>query len=201
MYDWRRMTPDQRVAVLAERQRHPRAWHGPPHYAGAAELFLISAACFGHQPIIGASPGRMAEFEADLLADSAVSCPTVFAWVVLPNHYHLLIRTRDLAGLLHGLGRLHGRTSHRWNGQDGRRGRQTWHRAAETAMKSEGHFWATLNYVLNNPVRHGYAARWQDWPYSSAERYLADVGQECAKRRWLEYPIDDYGAEWDPADC
>jgi putative transposase len=200
MYDWRRLTPDQRAAVLAERRQRSRPWHGPPHYDSAAQIYLITAACFEHQPIIGVGPARMAAFEADLLAEAVGHCPTVYAWAVLPNHYHLLVHAPDIKGLLQALGLLHGRTSYFWNGEDGRRGRQTWHRAAETVMKSDRHFWATLNYVLNNPVRHGYAARWQDWPYSSAEQYLADVGQEVARRRWLEYPLEDYGNSWDPAD-
>ena len=78
------------------------------------------------------------------------------------------------------------------------RGRQVWHRAAETEMKSERHFWATLNYVLHNAVRHGYVDRWQDWPYSSASQYLADVGHQESERRWHEYPILGYGNDWDP---
>jgi putative transposase len=198
MYLWRRMTPEQRQAALQERQRHPRPWHGPPHYAGESGLYLITAACYEHQPVIGTSPQRLAEFEAELLATAAEHSHPIFAWTVLPNHYHLLLQTPDVVALLHAIGLLHGRTSYRWNGEDNRRGRQCWHRAAETGMKSEGHFWATLNYVLHNAVRHGYVERWQDWPYSNAARYLEELGREEAARRWKEYPILDYGKDWDP---
>ena len=65
-------------------------------------------------------------------------------------------------------------------------------------MKSERHFWATVNYVLHNAVRHGYVERWQDWPYSSAAQYLAEVGREEVEHRWHQYPLLDYGADWDP---
>jgi putative transposase len=51
---------------------------------------------------------------------------------------------------------------------------------------------------LHNAVRHGYVERWQDWPYSNAVQYLADIGTEEAKRRWREYPLLDYGNHWDP---
>ena len=62
--------------------------------------------------------------------------------------------------------------------RDEQRGRQVWHRAAETEMKSDRHFWASLNYVLHNAVRHGYVEHWQDWPHSNADRYLSEVGPD-----------------------
>jgi putative transposase len=200
MYAWRRMTPEKRETLLAERKQYPRPWHGPPHYASDTGLYLVSAACYEHHPIIGASPQRMAEFEADLLNTAAERTNTIFAWIVLPNHYHILVETPDVLALLKLHGRLHGRTSFRWNGEDTRRRRQVWHRAAETAMKSEGHFWASLNYVLNNAVRHGYVERWQDWPYANAAQYIEETGREIAERRWREYPILDFGKDWDPPD-
>src|SRR5262249_942473 len=136
MYVWRRLTPAQREAVMEERKQYPRPWHGPPHHVAESGLYLLSAACYEHRPVIGFSPQRMAAFEAELLETVHEHCEAVFAWVVLPNHYHLLAQAPDIEGLLSALGRLHGRTSFRWNGEEICRGRQVWHRAAETEMKS-----------------------------------------------------------------
>jgi putative transposase len=116
---------------------------------------------------------------------------------VLPNHYHLLVASHDIVGLLRGLGRLHGRTAYQWNGEDGHRGRQVWCKAAETAMKSDRHAHATMNYIHNNPVKHGLVTKWQDWPYSSARAWLERVGQEVAERFWTDYPVGEYGKTWD----
>ena len=99
--------------------------------------------------------------------------------------------------MLHELGQFHGRTSHAWNGEDNARGRKVFFRAVERAMRSDRHFWATLNYVHHNPVRHGYVARWTEWPWSSASEYLAQTGIEAAKRIWTDFPISDYGKDWD----
>ena len=140
----------------------------------------------------------MAEFESQLIESLAEACRQVFAWTVLPNHYHAIVHAADLDRLLRAVGQVHGGASFRWNGEERCRGRQVWHRAAETEIKSEGHFWATMNYVLHNAVRHGYVARWQDWPYSNAAEYLATVGLETAARRWRSYPLYDYGKDWDP---
>ena len=64
-------------------------------------------------------------------------------------------------------------------------------------MRSPRHFWATMNYINNNAVKHGYADKWQDWVFSSARRYLEEVGTEQAAHIWRKYPVLDYGSDWD----
>jgi len=64
-------------------------------------------------------------------------------------------------------------------------------------MRSDRHYFATLNYVHHNPVRHGYVERWTDWPWSSAAGYLAQMGEIEVKRVWRAYPPYDYGENWD----
>jgi putative transposase len=125
-------------------------------------------------------------------------CRSVFAWVVLPNHYHVLCDVISLESLFQSIAKLHGRTSFEWNGEDKCRGRQTWCKAAETAMKSEGHFYASRNYVLHNPVHHGYCSKWTEWPFSSAAQFIEEVGREAALRFWSSYPLHDFGKDWDP---
>ena len=101
---------------------------------------------------------------------------------------------------LRGIGQLHGRTSFEWNGQDNTRGRKVWYRCVERSMRNERHRWATLNYIHNNPVHHGYVQRWQDWPFGSAIEYLEHVGAEQAGEIWRKYPVLDYGKGWDDPD-
>lgn len=198
MYAWRQMTPRQRDEALAFRKRQGLPWHSPPHRrSDRTDAYLFTAACYEHTPVIGHSLERIAVFERVLLEAASAHCREVVAWVVLPDHYHFLARTADCLAVLKALGWLHGRTAFEWNGEEGRRGRHVWHNATETAMKSERHFWATINYVHHNPVKHGYVARWQDWPFSSAAAYVEAVGRAEAKRLWREYPIADYGKGWD----
>lgn len=64
-------------------------------------------------------------------------------------------------------------------------------------MRSERHYYATLNYVLNNAVHHGYVEKWQDWPWSNAAEYLDTVGEIQAAEIWRKYPVLDYGSKWD----
>ena len=198
MYRWRGMTAEQREQTRRHRRELRLPFHSPPHYESECGLYLITAACFEHKPVIGMSPERMQAFESALLTELQEQCKTVFAWTLLPNHYHALVDTNDVKRLLRELARLHGRSSFEWNGAEDRRGRKVWFNAAETAMKSERHFWATMNYVLHNAVRHGYVECWTDWPYCSARTYLEAVGREQAKRTWMKYPLLNYGDDWDP---
>jgi len=116
---------------------------------------------------------------------------------VLPNHYHALVEAADIKSLIYQLGRLHGRTSHAWNAEEQTRGRKVFFRAVERAMRSDRHYWATLNYVHHNPVRHGYVERWTDWPWSSAAEYLPRQVRARRSGRGGSTPLHDYGKNWD----
>ena len=189
------MTTEQRDRILRWRKGLGRPWHTPPHPLGASGEFHLTAACYEHHSIIGHSPERMDAF-CDQLLESLATC-RVHAWCVLPNHYHLYLETDDLKLTLANLGRLHGRSSHAWNGEEHQRGRRVWHSLADRQIRNEAHGWATLNYIHHNPVRHGYVTQWQEWPWSSARSYLESVGKEAAARTWQAYPLLDYGAGWD----
>ena len=199
-YLWRQLTAKQRAELLEWRKGRGHPWHSPPHRPNFGHLcFHITAACFEHQPYIGHSRERMDAFARDLLAVFAAHASQTFAWCVLPNHYHALVAAPNVLGLLRELGLLHGRTSHAWNGEENARGRKVFFRAVERAMRSDRHYWATLNYVHHNPVHHGYVERWTDWPWSSAAEYLPQTDPNEAKRIWYDYPLGDYGKGWDDA--
>lgn len=198
MYLWRKLIPTQRAELLSERRARHRPWHSPPRFEGAEQtLFHLTAACFEHQQIIGSSLARLESFTLSLQAQLIDACKEVFAWCVLPNHYHLLVETWNLRETTRMLGRFHGGTSFAWNAEDHARGRSCFHRTADRAIRGERHFWATMNYVHHNPVHHGLVEKWTDWPWSSAHEFLASVGRDRALQIWREYPVLDYGKKWD----
>jgi REP-associated tyrosine transposase len=192
------MTEYQRRQILELRKARNLPWHSPPHLDfNVARQYLISSSCYKHTPVIGKDPGRMSECESEILGICGSLNSRIYAWCILPNHYHVFLRTERIRELRRKIGQFHGRSSFEWNRIGNRRGRKVWYNCFERPMKSERHFWATLNYVHHNPVHHGYVRQWLDWPWSSAGQYLEKVGLEGAKRIWLEYPILDYGKKWD----
>jgi putative transposase len=61
MYDYRKMTAEQRREAVEYRRLRERPWHSPPHWEFAGLLqFMISSACYEHKHIIGVTPERMA---------------------------------------------------------------------------------------------------------------------------------------------
>jgi len=125
MYNWRKMTEAQREQALELRRRRELPWHSPPHldFEGIHQ-YLISAACYEHIPVIGKNPERMTECETEVLKICNELCLDIYAWCILPNHYHALLRTEHIKELRQSLGQFHGRSSFEWNGEDNSRGRK-----------------------------------------------------------------------------
>jgi putative transposase len=196
MYTYRCMTPGQRQQILAGRKARGFPWHAPPHYGGELNLFLITAACFEHRSIL-ADPGRLTEFSDALVIGMQKNLGLrAVAWVVQPNHYHILVRT-DPDVLGPWLARLHNGKSTQWNREDETPKRKVWHRFADRRMRSENHYYATLNYIHANPVKHGHVSKATDWPWSSLHDYLETCGRDTLARWWRQYPVKDYGKGWD----
>ena len=197
MYRWRKMTDFQRLETLAHRklQQHPR--HSPPHHPDGKGLYLITSTCYEHQPWIGKTDDRMDRFSSELLELLGSYTNRIDAWVVLPNHYHVVVSTDSCSALLRALGKLHGRSSFLWNGKDDARGRKVWFNTLDRQISGDRHHIAAIHYIHHNPVKHGSVNKWDAWRWSSASEYLARLGRDEVERRWREYPLLNFGLGWD----
>ena len=197
MYQWRKLSNTERESIFASRLLRGGTWRRAPLWDAGKARYMITAACYEHKPVIGLNPTRLATFESELLELLSAHTESIHAHAILPNHYHVLVTCEHIVLLRKELGQFHGKTSFLWNKEEHTQGRQIFHGSAETVMKSERHYQASLNYIHHNPVRHGYVSKWQNWPYSSAHAYLQAVGKKEAEEHWKEYPVDRCGAEWD----
>ena len=157
---------------------------------------MLSGACFEHKHVL-ADAARLTEF-GDALVEGFKhgASGTLHAWVVLPNHWHILRRV-DLAQFRKWIGRLHNEKATQWNREDSTPGRKVWHRFSDRWIRGERHFYASLNYIHGNPVKHGYVADSSAWPWSSLHEYLDQFGREQLVKWWREFPVGDYGKGWD----
>ena len=198
MYYWRSLSEKQRDEIREYRRIQRYSKHSPPHFdQDGPARYLLTAACYEHRHIIGKSASRMSECEFEVLQICREHSEAIYAWCFLPNHYHILLETDQMKALRKEIGLFHGWSSFKWNAEDNKRGRQVWHNCVERKIRSERHYYAALNYVLNNAVKHGYVERWQDWPWSNAREYLEETGIDRATEIWREYPILNFGKSWD----
>jgi putative transposase len=197
MYNWRKMTNEQREFVLKNRKLRKEPYHSLPHISKKGLFnYHISAACYEHKHIISRSLTRISNFDHILIKNLQEINIKIFAYSILPNHYHLLLETENITLALKTLFKLHQKTGYNWNIEDKTKGRKVWCNAMEHRIKSERHFWATVNYIHNNSIKHGYVEKWSDWPFSSASDYLKKVGYDEAVKIWKEYDISKMG-DWD----
>jgi putative transposase len=196
MYEYRKLTAEQRQKLVDERQARGYLPHQPPHLALDESLYLLTAACYQHRPHMHTPERR--QTVVDLLFEQFLQRGMeMHAWVVLANHYHLLVHVPEFGDLGEIFHRVHGRTSHDWNQEDNTRGRKVWYRYSDRAIRSEGHYYTTLNYIHYNPVKHKLVASSYDWPWSSVHWYRETKGRAWLRDLWRRHPLPDYGQSWD----
>ncbi|MFA5874975.1 MAG: transposase, partial [Anaerolineales bacterium] len=146
-YEYRKLTPKEREDVVLYRREHGYPLHAPPHPFREAGYYLITAANFEHAPVMD-SADRRTEFEMLLLGALRGIQAELIAWVILPNHYHMLIDVESLDSVSAALKYLHGKTSRQWNLEDNlTEKRRVWYRFSDRLMRSEKQLHQTFNYI------------------------------------------------------
>ncbi len=92
----------------------------------------------------------------------------LLAWVIMPNHVHVLVETlagHPLSAILHSWKSYTAKAANRMLGRSG----PIWQpEYFDRAIRDERHLAAAIEYIHNNPVKAGLAQRAEDWPFSSA---------------------------------
>lgn len=120
-----------------------------------------------------ACDGRIAQLIEEALLHFDGQRYHLLAWVVMPNHVHVLIET--LAG--HPLAEV----EHSWKSFTakeanvilGRRGTFWQAESFDRVIRNEQHLANAIQYIHNNPVKAGLVSQAEDWLYSSARKILA----------------------------
>ncbi len=95
----------------------------------------------------------------------------LLAWVVMPNHLHVLIETLPGPTITQVVYSWKSFTAREVNKLFGLTG-QFWQRDYfDRVIRDERHLVNALEYIHNNPVKAGLVLLAEDWPYSSASRW------------------------------
>ena len=132
----------------------------------------------------------------DLLSVAKSSFPVkVFAFCLMPNHFHLVLQAeapQALSTFMQWWMTSHVRRYHHYHETHG----HIWQgRFKSFPVQEDVHLLTVIRYVLLNPVRAGLVHQVDEWPWSSHKHpYLTDPLPIALPRdweRWLEEPLQD----------
>jgi putative transposase len=119
----------------------------------------------------------------------------LFAFCLMPNHVHLLLRTpaeREMSAFMHRLTMTHALRLRGWRGTRGR-GAVYQSRFRASLVAKDSYFYRAVRYVERNPVRANFVQRVEDWMWSSASPVAMLQGVKLAPwplpqpRDWRAY--------------
>ncbi|NOS89833.1 MAG: hypothetical protein HOP34_15070 [Methylococcaceae bacterium] len=108
-------------------------------------------------------------------------------WVILDNHYHLLGTSKigeDLGGIFSKIHML----SAKFIRSRLQAEKPIWWNYWDYCPRDERDYFIRLNYLFNNPVKHGYVADLKDYPYSSFHELLKKQGRDSLVQQFRKYP-------------
>jgi putative transposase len=146
--------------------------HAPIHELGSTGVYMITAATVEKLHHFRGRD-RLTLLQNEILSLTAQFRWQLQAWSVFSNHYHFVARSNnkettaeDLTSLLRT---LHARTAWSVNQADNASGRHVWHNFWDTRIGYKTSYFARLNYVHQNAVKHGLVTVARSYPWCSAQ--------------------------------
>jgi len=180
--------------------------HAPTHQLSQRGTYFLTASTYlkAHH---FRSRDRLRVLHRGLLTVANTFGWRLEAWAVFSNHYHFvghsLESAPDASNLSEMLKQLHSKTAEWVNKLDQAPRRKVWYNFWETRLTYQKSYLARLNYVHQNPVKHGLVPVANQYPWSSARWFERTASPAMVKSIYrfktdrLQIPDDFEGAaEW-----
>jgi putative transposase len=155
--------------------------HAPTHRLAESGTYIVTASTYQKAHHFRGSE-RLAVLHRGLLAVARDFGWNLEAWAVFSNHYHFIGHSPPDATSLSGmLSMLHAKTAGWVNRLDGTPQRQVWFNFWETRLTYQQSYLVRLNYVHQNPVRHGLVAVANQYPWCSAAWFEREASSAMVK--------------------
>ena len=151
---------------------HEIPWpHAPTHQLSESGTYFVTAGTYNKTNLFR-SAKRLEVLHRGLLKLADEFDWSLEAWAVFSNHYHFVghspTESDTAKSLIKMLGTLHAKTAAWINRIDKTPGRQVWHNYRDTRLTYHKSYLARLNYVHQNPVKHGLVQVANQYPWCSA---------------------------------
>nr|WP_315900002.1 transposase [Membranihabitans marinus] len=133
---------------------------------------------------------------------------STFAYCLMPNHIHFLIKIMDENRIVNHpkykkdnqpvenkiphfisrqIGHFFNSYTKSFNNQYGRRGSLFERPFGRNLIDSEDYYTKMVIYIHRNPVKHGFAKNIHEWPYSSRHSYVNNLDDKVRNEGVLEW--------------
>jgi len=170
--------------------------HRPPHVHLDDMRYFITGSTFGKKCLWNtkAKLDRLAFLLREISGRYNID---LYAWVVLPNHYHLLLKTSYGKDLVKFFRKLHSDSANYLNRLENTPSRRVWYQYWDRCIRNERDFWVRFNYIHQNAVKHNWVQKMGYYEFSSYKEYLEKNGTEWMINCFEQYPIIDFTTEED----
>ena len=141
--------------------------HAPIHRLGDAGAYMVTASTYNKE-LLFLGRKRLSYLCDTLLERAAMFGWQLQAWAVLPNHYHFVAISEESESLKFFIKQVHSLCARWVNRIDKTPGRVALYQYRDTHLTFEKSYFARLNYVHYNPVRHGLVKDAEQYPWCSA---------------------------------
>ncbi len=165
--------------------------HQPYHIYENNALYFVSAHVYKNNYRL-ASDEEKQKLILKIHENISNFCFQIYAWVVLEDHYHLLIKTSNGINLPKFIGRIHAGFSYEINKLHNKRGRKIWQNYWDRCIRTEFDFWTHFNYIHHNPVKHSFTEFMKDYSFSSFNHWTKKKGLDWIMSVFERYPVVDF---------
>jgi putative transposase len=170
--------------------------HRPAHRFIPGGTYMVTAGTL-HKELFFRDTERLRLLESQLFRSLYSKQWSPEAWALFANHYHFVARAGEgPTGLKELIGELHSITARELNRLDGLEGRKIWFQYWDTCLTYEKSYYARLNYVHTNAVKHGLVKTAEDYPFCSAS-WFAEHGDPGFVRKVRSFRCDRVKVEDD----
>ena len=143
--------------------------HNPPHLFRENSKYFITASTYKRIHYLNN------DLSKQILLDSILETFSKFSWiiedwVILDNHYHLMVDVKhnpnELSKIIRNIHRYTSLEIKKIN-PIAKLAERFWYNYWDTCITYEKSYFTRLNYIWNNPVKHGYVRNPEEWKFGS----------------------------------
>jgi putative transposase len=142
--------------------------HNPPHYFESNRKYFLTAATYMKKPFLSGDETKQLLL-GSLKKASDKHGWVLEDWVILDNHYHIMLNSPENASTLSNLiNSVHQSVAY-WlkSRQKELKENRIFYNYWDTCITYEKSYYSRISYIFMNPVKHGYTEDPADYKWSS----------------------------------